>query len=131
MSTITKYDKSIFMMDCEELYNFFVDFHIVYQKLQKKLNKSITGQITYHSLLELYSNCNDKFVEEMVLKYDYMYMDLHKAFIELENRECKGYCIQILWMCFNDYDITGYKYIKKYPASSIIDKYLQILRFGK
>ena len=57
-----KYDKIIFMMDAEELYNFFADLDVVYDKMSR-IGRVIHGNYDYKymrfSLLELYSMCKE------------------------------------------------------------------------
>lgn len=108
-----KYDKSIFMMNGEELYNFFVDLDTVFRRFKNTNCQVFSAKNNYHyityALLELYSACSDTFIKDLILSHQELIYNLYDAFVRLQSYKCKGYYIRIMWLLYNDYGSERYK----------------------
>lgn len=123
-----KYDKSIFTMNAEELYNFFVDLDTVFRKFKNTNCKVFSAKNDYHyityALLELYSTCSDTFIKNLILSHQELIYNLYNAFVRLQSYKCEGHYIHIMWLLYNDYGSERYKsqyWEPKYRIDHFID----------
>lgn len=123
-----KYDKSIFMMNAEELYAFFEDLDKVYEKMNC-IYRKMFGDYNYKcmrfSLLELYSTCNQLFIEDIVFNNIRIYYDMLDVYRIVRDR---GLSFKILKVAFGDRidTVSSYRNTSNYRANEKVDYFVNI-----
>lgn len=125
-----KFNTSIFMMDSVELYDFFTELDIVYDRFtttSKKLHGTYNYKNMRLSLLELYSTCNHIFIEDLVFDDIEIYYNLLDAYRILKNMKCNIDPRQVMKLLFDEYDRSKYIGVIKYNAHERIEYYCRFL----
>lgn len=123
-----KYDKSIFMMDAEELYNFFADLDVVYDKMSR-IYRVMHGNYDYKcmrfSLLELYSTCNQLFIEDIVFNEIRIYYDMLDVYRIVRDKKLS---FKILKLAFDNRidTVSSYRNTRGYRADEKVDYFVNI-----